>query len=119
MTPGTSPQAVVHHFVMRAKRLYSLPAVAMRVLELTGESSVDTQALTECIENDPALAAKILRVVNSSVYGLSQRVGSAGDPAAENTGAGFQPAVESGIWIRDRSSQPVLAAYLVQGRCGP
>lgn len=52
-----------------------MPAVALRVLELTSHPHVDVGALTECIENDPALASKILRVVNSSIFGLTERVG--------------------------------------------
>ncbi len=58
----------------KACRLFSLPAVAMKVLELTESSKVDTQALKQCLETDPALTGKVLRVVNSSVYGLSREV---------------------------------------------
>ena len=58
----------------RAGRLYSLPAVAMKVLELTRNPQVDTHALKSCIQNDPALTSKILRVVNSSLFGLSREV---------------------------------------------
>jgi len=65
---------VLDQFVTRSRRLYSLPAVAMRVVELTNQPAVDTQALKECIENDPALTTKILRVVNSSLFGLSRQV---------------------------------------------
>jgi HD-like signal output (HDOD) protein/GGDEF domain-containing protein len=54
--------------------LYSLPAVAVDVLELTADPELDTRALKECIENDPALTSKILRVVNSSLFGLSGEV---------------------------------------------
>lgn len=61
-------------FVDRAGTLYSLPVVAMRVLELTNHPKVDAKALKECIENDPALTTKILRVVNSSLFGLSREV---------------------------------------------
>lgn len=64
----------LQQFVERARRLYSLPAVAMQVLELTNHPKVDTRALKECIENDPALTTKILRVVNSSLFGLSREV---------------------------------------------
>lgn len=73
------PQVVDHTFsleqiVRRARGLYSLPAVAMQVLELTSTETVDTQALKECVENDPALTARLLRVVNSSLFGLSSQV---------------------------------------------
>ena len=60
--------------VFRAQRLCSLPSVAMRVLELTANPQVDTHALKQCIENDPALTCKILRTVNSSLFGLSREV---------------------------------------------
>ncbi len=60
--------------VARAGQLYSLPAVAMKVLELTENPRVDVHALKQCIENDPALTTKILRVVNSSLFGLSREV---------------------------------------------
>jgi HD-like signal output (HDOD) protein/GGDEF domain-containing protein len=46
----------------------------MEVLELTNNPQVDTRALKQCIETDPALTVKVLRVVNSSLYGLSREV---------------------------------------------
>lgn len=61
-------------FVKRAGALYSLPSVAIEVLALTDRPNVDVQALKVCVERDPALTAKILRVVNSSVFGLSREV---------------------------------------------
>jgi HD-like signal output (HDOD) protein len=69
-----SPQSAIERFVATAKQLHSLPAVAMEALELTSNPKVDTSALKKCIENDPALTAKILRVVNSSLFGLSREV---------------------------------------------
>ena len=60
--------------VLRARRLCSLPSVAMKVLELTANPQVDSHALKQCIENDPALTCKILRTVNSSLFGLSREV---------------------------------------------
>ena len=65
---------VLQQFVERASSLYSLPAVAMEVLELTEQPNVDTVALRQCVERDPALTAKLLRVVNSSMFGLSREV---------------------------------------------
>jgi HD-like signal output (HDOD) protein/GGDEF domain-containing protein len=48
--------------------------VAAEVLELTADPQIDARRLKECIERDPALAAKVLRVVNSSLFGLSRNV---------------------------------------------
>jgi HD-like signal output (HDOD) protein/GGDEF domain-containing protein len=64
----------IDRLVARCGRLYTLPAVAVRVLELTADPALDTQALKECIENDPALSIRILRLVNSSLFGLSREV---------------------------------------------
>jgi HD-like signal output (HDOD) protein len=64
----------IDQIVRRAGSLYSLPAVAVEVLTLTQQEKVNVRALKECIERDPALTVKILRVVNSSVFGLPREV---------------------------------------------
>lgn len=64
----------IEEIVARAGALYSLPAVAVEVLRLTESPRVDVQALKECIQRDPALTVKILRVVNSSLFGLPREV---------------------------------------------
>jgi HD-like signal output (HDOD) protein/GGDEF domain-containing protein len=66
----------------KAGALYSLPAVAMKVLELTDNPKIDVAALKQCIENDPALTTKLLRVVNSSLFGLSREVCDLGQALA-------------------------------------
>lgn len=71
MSASNSP---LESILAKAESLYSLPAVAMEVLKLTESDRVDTRALKECIERDPALVAKLLRVVNSSLFGLSSKV---------------------------------------------
>lgn len=68
------PATILDRLVAKTGQLYTLPAVAMQVLELTGDLGVDAHELKKCIENDPALATKILRVVNSSLFGLSRQV---------------------------------------------
>lgn len=70
----TDPATTLDHLAVRSAQLYSLPRVAMQVLQLTRNPDVDTRALKECIENDPAIASRILRVVNSSLFGLSREV---------------------------------------------
>lgn len=64
----------IDRLVARAGQLYSLPTVAMKVLELTQNPTVDASAIKACIENDPALTIKLLRVVNSSLFGLIREV---------------------------------------------
>ncbi len=58
----------------RTRELYSLPQVAAEVVQLTAEPNVDVAALKRCIEHDAALTTKILRVVNSSLFGLGSEV---------------------------------------------
>ncbi|MGA2034480.1 MAG: HDOD domain-containing protein [Thermoguttaceae bacterium] len=74
----TTPAAILDRLAAQAGQLYSLPAVAMQVLKLTDDPQMDTRTLRECIENDPALTVKILRVVNSSLFGLTREVSDLG-----------------------------------------
>ncbi|MDZ4659017.1 MAG: HDOD domain-containing protein [Bythopirellula sp.] len=69
-----STPLTIESMVARARALYTLPTVAAEVLELTANPNVEPQAIKECILRDPALTAKILRVVNSSLFGLSGEV---------------------------------------------
>ncbi|MEM7622799.1 MAG: HDOD domain-containing protein, partial [Planctomycetota bacterium] len=56
--------------------LPSLPAVALQVIELTSDDNVSMDELASTIQADQALAAKVLRTVNSSFYGLRERCAS-------------------------------------------
>ncbi len=58
----------------RAITLYSRPTVAMELVRLAEEPLADARALKECVAQDPALTCKVLRVVNSSLYGLNRPV---------------------------------------------
>jgi HD-like signal output (HDOD) protein/GGDEF domain-containing protein len=70
----TDPGNLLDRLVDRARNLYSLPRVAAQVLQLTADPQVNARRLKECIENDPALTGKILRMVNSSLFGLPRTV---------------------------------------------
>jgi HD-like signal output (HDOD) protein len=66
--------SLLERIASRAITLYSRPTVAMEVVQLTEQPHVDARAIKECVEKDPALTSKILRVVNSSLYGLKSPV---------------------------------------------
>jgi HD-like signal output (HDOD) protein/GGDEF domain-containing protein len=51
-----------------------MPAVAVEVLTLVDDPRSDAGQLKACVERDPALTSKLLRVVNSSLFGLSRKV---------------------------------------------
>jgi len=58
--------------VLSCPSLPSPPAVAVKVIELTGNENVHVDDLAAVIKTDQGLASKILRTVNSSFYGLRQ-----------------------------------------------
>ncbi|MCK4872305.1 MAG: HDOD domain-containing protein [Phycisphaerales bacterium] len=58
--------------VLSCPNLPSLPAVALQVIELTRDSNVQLKQLAEVLQNDAALATKILKTVNSSFYALRE-----------------------------------------------
>ena len=63
----------------RIGTLPSLPAVILELIQSLGDDSVDTQLLAKKIASDQALVAKMLRVANSSFYGLQGKVTSIQD----------------------------------------
>ena len=65
---------LVAQMVARAQQLYSLPTVAMEVLKLTADERATVVQIKECIQRDPAMTLKILKVVNSPLFGLSGQV---------------------------------------------
>jgi len=60
----------------RLDKLHSAPTIALRVMQLTRDDDFDLTEVARCLENDPALAASILRLANSSYYGLVDGVTS-------------------------------------------
>ncbi|MFT3684153.1 MAG: HDOD domain-containing protein [Phycisphaerales bacterium] len=58
--------------VLKCDRLPSMPAVAMRVIELTSSNRSSMREIAEVITNDQGLSGKVLKTVNSSFYGLSK-----------------------------------------------
>ena len=54
--------------IRKYEGLPSLPAIAVQVLELVRHSNCDIPQLARLISKDPALASKILRTINSSMY---------------------------------------------------
>jgi diguanylate cyclase (GGDEF)-like protein len=72
MTTETLPP--LHARVLTADNLPSLPTVAIKVLELTEQSDVSTAKIAQVVQNDPAMSAKILKLANSSMFGMAKKV---------------------------------------------
>ncbi|MBN2447300.1 MAG: GGDEF domain-containing protein [Phycisphaerae bacterium] len=62
--------------IKEADNLPSLPTVAVEVLRLTKADDASMDELVRAIQSDPALTGKILRVVNSSLFGIPREISS-------------------------------------------
>lgn len=62
--------------ISRMGDLPALPAVVAEVLRITEDPNSAMAEVTQVIQSDPALTAKILRLSNSSYYGMRQQVGT-------------------------------------------
>ena len=72
---SSAPQTIqLPPSILNADSLPSLPTVAMEVLRLTGEEGTTLDDLAIAISRDPALAAKLLKLSNSSLFSMSHEV---------------------------------------------
>ena len=62
--------------VRRGENLPSLPTVAVEILRLTRDQDASVNDLAGMIQQDPALTARILKMVNSSLFGIPREVSS-------------------------------------------
>lgn len=58
------------------EKMPAFPRSVHRVIELTSDINSDPRDLVEVIEHDPILIMKILKLVNSSYFGLAQKITS-------------------------------------------
>jgi putative nucleotidyltransferase with HDIG domain len=62
--------------VRRIRDLPPLPSIVLDLISSFEREDVDVAVLAEKISRDPALSAKMLRLANSSFYGLPSKVGT-------------------------------------------
>lgn len=74
--------AVPGDFVARVRQLPLVPALAIELARSVQDDRLGAVELGRRIGADAALAAQLLRLVNSPFYGLSRRVGTIGDAIA-------------------------------------
>lgn len=74
--------SAIDQLIDRIGQLHASPTVAQKVLQLTRNPEFEIREVAACLEQDPALAARILRVVNSSRYGLARKVSNVRQAAA-------------------------------------
>ncbi|MES9957889.1 MAG: HDOD domain-containing protein [Sedimenticola sp.] len=56
--------------------LPALPAIALKLLELTQDEESSVTDMVRVVETDPAIMARLLRMVNSAAYGFSRQISS-------------------------------------------
>lgn len=76
MSDSSDQMNPIDALLSRSRRLHTAPTVALRVVEITGSPAFRTEDVVECLRNDPALTGAILRLVNSSRFGLRYRITS-------------------------------------------
>lgn len=68
--------SVVESSLLELKSIATLPVVALRIMRLVDDPKSSVQEVNDVIASDPALTARVLKIVNSSFYGLSREIGS-------------------------------------------
>ena len=67
-------QRAVEAVVRQIDEISTLPHVAIRTLQIANDESSGAADLTEAMEGDTVLSARVLRYVNSSAYAVRQRI---------------------------------------------
>lgn len=68
------PQKIVTDAVNSISHIATLPEITVKIIELVENPRSTAQDLHKLISNDPALVARILKVVNSAFYGLPGQI---------------------------------------------
>ena len=76
MTTTVQATGSLEKKVLAADSLPTLPVVAIKVLELTQMPDVSVNEIARVVQNDPALAARILKLANSSMFGMPKKIAS-------------------------------------------
>jgi putative nucleotidyltransferase with HDIG domain len=66
----------IRELIRNIDQLPSMPSVITELIELTSNPDADLDEILALIEKDQALTAKLLKLCNSSYYGLSRQVSS-------------------------------------------
>jgi HD-like signal output (HDOD) protein len=69
-------EPIVSTAIREISHIATLPEITMKIVELVEDPKSTAQDLHKVISNDPALCSRILKVVNSSFYGLPGQIGS-------------------------------------------
>lgn len=71
-----SQDALIAATIQEISHIATLPEVTLKIIRIVEDPESSAQDLNKVITNDPALGARILKVVNSAFYGLPGQIGS-------------------------------------------
>ena len=75
-TSDPQRQETVQRAIAEISHIATLPEVTLKIIKLVEDPDSTAQDLNTIISNDPALGARILKVVNSAFYGLPGQIAS-------------------------------------------
>lgn len=78
---ASSPSVNLKQAIRHLDSLPAMPVIAQKILALDLESDEGEQAMLKLIEKDPQIAAKIIGLANTPLFGASKRVVSVSDAA--------------------------------------
>lgn len=67
---------IINTAIQEISHIATLPEITLKIIKLVEDPESTAQDLNKIITNDPALGARILKVVNSAFYGLPGQIGS-------------------------------------------
>ncbi len=76
MKNSATVEKKVDRIVQTIEQIPTLPIISEHIQTLLKDDDVSVKQLEEIIEKDPPLAAKLLKLVNSSFYGLLNKISS-------------------------------------------
>ncbi len=77
-SPDATGVALINQAIARAGQLATLPEVALEVMRLAEDPNATGDDLSRVLSSDPALCARVLKIVNSAYYGQRREVCSIG-----------------------------------------
>jgi putative nucleotidyltransferase with HDIG domain len=70
------PPVSLEQLVGKGQELPSLPEIYLRVSEQLEDESITVHRIGDTVQHDPAIATRVLKMVNSAYYGLPKQVSS-------------------------------------------
>jgi putative nucleotidyltransferase with HDIG domain len=69
-------QTIAHEIVESMTHMATLPEVTLNIIDIVEDPTSSASDLHQIVATDPALSARVLKVVNSAFYGLPRQIGS-------------------------------------------